>query len=239
MMSIKDLEDELFEEWIKKRGGEQFIKDGVTDSNSFISSSPRILFLLKEANKHSKDEDRDLTDTGLDLRIFLRNGARPATWDNATRWIRGIRSVWNQPDHSPGWKENKSVNKDIRRDFLQEIGMMNLKKTPGTNVAVNKNLERVAIEDQELIRRQFAIYKNFVDVVISCGSVVTRLASTVLINEIQWSNTLYTDRGIEYYRIRNGGILIDYSHPEARVSESLLFYGLIDAIREIRKRDLD
>lgn len=231
MMSIKNLEDELFEEWIKKREGEQFIKDGIVDSNSFISSSPRILFLLKEANKRSKDE--------LDLRKFLKDGARPATWNNATRWAKGIRSVWNQPDHNPAWEDYAEIKKEDRRNVLREIGMMNLKKTPGTNVTINKNLEVAARKDQELIRRQFAIYESFVDVVISCGSVVTNLARVVLIDEIKWSKKLYTNRGIEYYRIPNGGIFIDYSHPEARVAEPLLFYGLIDAIREIRNRNLN
>ncbi len=30
-----------------------------------------------------------------------------------------------------------------------------------------------------------------------------------------------------------GRVIIDYSHPEARVKDCQLYYGLVDAVREI------
>ena len=34
----------------------------------------------------------------------------------------------------------------------------------------------------------------------------------------------------------NNKIIVSYSHPEARVSSNLLYYGLIDAIKEIYEK---
>ena len=45
-----------------------------------------------------------------------------------------------------------------------------------------------------------------------------------------------TTRGIWYVKEPNGRIVIAYSHPEARVKDCILYYGLIDAVREILKK---
>ncbi|WP_053005828.1 hypothetical protein [Kiloniella spongiae] len=44
-----------------------------------------------------------------------------------------------------------------------------------------------------------------------------------------------SQRGIEYFERKRGKFVLSYSHPEARVSPNLLYYGLVDAIREILK----
>lgn len=42
-----------------------------------------------------------------------------------------------------------------------------------------------------------------------------------------------TKRGVEYHEFKAGKYIIRYAHPEARVADSLLYYGLIDAVQEI------
>ena len=46
----------------------------------------------------------------------------------------------------------------------------------------------------------------------------------------KWDETL---RGIWYKKIGKNQHLIWYSHPEARVDNNLLYYALIDGVREI------
>ena len=41
-----------------------------------------------------------------------------------------------------------------------------------------------------------------------------------------------TSRGIWYVRDEEK-IIISYSHPEARTKDCLLYYGLVDAVKEI------
>lgn len=41
-----------------------------------------------------------------------------------------------------------------------------------------------------------------------------------------------TKRGVEYFYDQDC-IIINFSHPEARVNDAYLYYALIDAVREI------
>jgi len=42
-----------------------------------------------------------------------------------------------------------------------------------------------------------------------------------------------TSRGIWYHRLDSGAVVVSYAHPEARVADSLVFYGMVDAVSEI------
>lgn len=42
-----------------------------------------------------------------------------------------------------------------------------------------------------------------------------------------------TSRSINYLEYTHRKYVLDYSHPEARVSPNLILYGLLDAVREI------
>jgi len=73
-MSILESEKKLFTEWEGKRKG--FVKDGVVLERDYLSSNPKIAFILKEVN--SKD-------VGWDLREFVKQGGQPRTWNNVAR----------------------------------------------------------------------------------------------------------------------------------------------------------
>ena len=119
-------ENEIFDRWRNAlpedlRGN--FVPDGVVDDengnqNAYVRSNPKILFLLKEVNDPGPDGG------GWDLRDFLQDGGRWQTWDNATRWLRGIR---NLPNIMP-WGELGNVTEKQRYAELQNIVAMNLKK---------------------------------------------------------------------------------------------------------------
>lgn len=50
-----------------------------------IDSDLKLMIILKEVN--------DRHGGGWDLRKFLRDGARDQTWNNITRWVRGIGTL--------------------------------------------------------------------------------------------------------------------------------------------------
>ena len=54
-------------------------------------------------------------------------------------------------------------------------------------------------------------------------------------NITEYSNPVWkqTKHGIWYVVEPTGRIIVEYSHPEARVKDCLLYYGLVDAVREI------
>jgi hypothetical protein len=210
-MSIKANEDKLFLEWASKR--ENFVYDGVVDEETYLATDKKVLFLLKEANKFSGD-----------LKDVILGSKRRSTWDNIYRWTFGIQNI----EKEIPWKELAKVDLEKRSECLKSIAIMNLKKYSGGHTADNSLVAKIAKEDQSFLKKQFSLYNA--DIVIACG--VTTAAQESLFNdkEILWKET---KRGIGYFEYESGKYFVAFSHPEARAADQLLYYGLIDAIKEI------
>lgn len=54
-------------------------------------------------------------------------------------------------------------------------------------------------------------------------------------NQIAWETTT---RGVRWFMREANKYVVAFAHPEARVDDSLLVYGLLDAIREIIQSSL-
>lgn len=215
-MTIKEQERKFFEVWSKNRSG--FVADGIVDEKSYLSSYPKLMFILKEVN--------DPGGGNWDLRDFLREGARTQTWNNIARWIKGIRNLSQDIE----WRIAKEMSEQDRREILKSICAINLKKSPGGYITDNDSLSKVAIEDKDYLNQQFSLYDP--DLVICCGSVVSHLFDSLILfpNKPEWKSTR---RGIWFHKYEEKKYVIAYSHPEARVADCLLFYGIVDAVREI------
>ena len=219
VLSIADQERALFARWSKDRTS--FVMDGVVDEVSYATSSPKLMFVLKEPN--------DPAQGNWDLREFVRAGARPSTWQSLARWVRGIREL----EHDHPWSEIEQVSADERRDALRSICVMNVKKMPGGHTANGRALWAAGTEDAAFLQEQFYLYDA--DLVISCGQVVTDIlhARVKIAEGKTWKET---HRGLAYLEYKPGKFVVAFSHPEARVPAPLLYYGLIDNVREILRR---
>jgi hypothetical protein len=224
---ILNAEAALFEEWTKIR--QEFSPDGIVDEKLYLTSNPKILLILKEVNSKGG--------ASVDLKDFLKNGAydRKPTWDNVTRWIYGINNI----DKEIEWQEleNRKFLNKLRKELLPTICVINVKKSPGGHTANHNEMWNTADQDKEFLNRQFKLYfdneETRPDIIISGGS-STSITFNKLI-EIPNKNKLKrTARGIWYYEYEDRRFFIYYSHPEARVQDSLLYYGLIDAIKELK-----
>ncbi|MBS3938785.1 MAG: hypothetical protein KGZ50_09490 [Peptococcaceae bacterium] len=214
MMTIVENEEKLFEEWKLKRPG--LIKDGVVNEETFSKSKIKILYLLKEVNGG----------VDWDLRKFISEGARTQTWDNIARWTYGIQNLGKEV----AWSEISSFLLEWRKEQISSICAVNLKKISGGHTTVANKLYAIAIEDKDLLKKQLELYGA--DVIICCGSSVGDLYTNYLYKEEnqQWRTTT---RGVRYCTKGDSRFVIQYAHPEARVNDSLLYYGLIDAVKEI------
>lgn len=181
-------------------------------------SSPKLLFILKEVNDPDGGE--------WDLRKYVREGGRAATWSNVARWAEGLRGL--EVDHP--WSDLSEVDASRRVNSLRSIAAMNLKKTPGGAVNIKANLYQVATEDRVHLNRQFALYDA--DIVVCCGPDVAEIVHRV-IDVVEPQPWRLTRRGVEFREYGSGKLMITHTHPTARVGANLLFYGLIDAAREI------
>jgi hypothetical protein len=218
-MGIAKIEEALFRRW--SEGRDSFVRDGAVLESAFEAASPSMLFLLKEVN------DPGPNGGGWDLRELIREGDRPQTWDNLCRWVQGINGL---PNDTP-WRDLESITQVQRREVLKSIAAMNLKKSPGGHTTVVSSFWQAVHADADLLREQFAIYDA--DLVICCGSVVAEAFDSVLkpSDDSAWR---MTSRGVEFLEYSPGKHVIAYSHPEARVADNLLHYGLMDAVVELR-----
>lgn len=212
-MKIHEKENLLFSKWAKERTG--FVADGVIDEDEYLNSRVKIMFVLKEVN--------DSGGGNWDLREFVREGARQQTWDLITRWVYGIRNL----DKEINWSSIENITIGQRKDVLKSICAINLKKSPGGHTTNAEDFYKVALNDKQYINEQVKLYDP--DLIICCGT--GELFSDLVFEKLQ--NWRVTSRGIWYHEFSTNKFLIAYSHPEARVQKCLLYYGLIDALKEI------
>ena len=215
---IRKQEESLFAEWAGTQRVSDFAKDGVVCERLYKATKPKLLFVLKEVNKAKN----------FDLRVFLANGGRSQTWDNVTRWVMGIRNA--RKDIC--WSRLESISGVQRKEHLSSVAAINMKKSPGGHTTDAKLFRETIALHKDLIRRQIALYDA--DLVILCGSIVAEGFELAFQPAIagRWRKTA---RGIPFIEYQPGKYAISYAHPEARVQDSLLFYGLIDAVREIER----
>jgi hypothetical protein len=214
-------ETQLFYDW--RKSTPNLSEDGIIDPESYLNTEVKILFLLKEVN--SKD--------GFNLREYVREGGRTQTWDNIARWTCGIHN-WKKDFN---WDEIEPINIKTRKEWLRFIGVMNIKKTPGGHTSNAKSLWEDSSKDKEFLDRQFKLYYNNPqlkpDFIIACGTQTSNFFHT-LIPFAQDKLWMHTTRGVQYYEYEKGKFFIKYAHPEARVADNLLYYGLIDAVKELK-----
>lgn len=125
-----------------------FNEDGIVDHERWatLSDGKHILVLLKETN-------------GLhgSLVECLRHGGNGKTWNNVVRWAKmALDGVYLD-----------RVAQNEFQDIIRNIAVMNLKKYAGGPRANAKEIERVANQDADLLRRQITLYEP--DILLTGG----------------------------------------------------------------------
>lgn len=212
-MSISEKESVLFEDWRGNREG--FVFDGVVSELDYLKSKIKLCFVLKEVN--------DLGGGGWDLREFIEGGARSQTWNNVSRWVTGIRNI----DSEIKWSELEGIDNNYRKKHLRSICAFNLKKSPGGHTTERASYNTVVSEDKAYIEKQYSLYDA--DITICCGT-GWDLRWVLDLND---SEVFETSRGVKWFMNKQNKPVFIYAHPAARVQDSLIVYGLIDAVREV------
>jgi hypothetical protein len=214
-MTIKEKEDNFFADY--PIGEDKIVRDGIVEEGSYSTSSPKILFLLKEANSPEKGE--------WSLIKHIREDQHAPTFDTLARWTVGIRSL---PRDLP-WEGIKDISPYSRICALNYVVLFNLKKVPGYGTTDEIALEKFAEKYADLLREQFSFYNP--DIVICCGKSVGRLFNNfILPNNEPWPNT---KGNIPYRKYEPNKFVIAYSHPQARVNKESQYYGIVNAVKEI------
>lgn len=206
-------EENLLKEWRKSVPG--FISDGCVDPEKYAKAPVKLLFLLKEVNG-GKD---------WDLRKFLKEeGGRAQTWDAVARWVEGLFNL----GEDFLWTNLSDPKKSefLRKNNLPQICAVNVKKTAGTYVTDPAALQQFVEENRSFLKRQIKLYQA--DIIILCGTEHQYFKAVE-----QKPSRNMTKHGVQYYIEDDGTVVISFSHPAARVDPCFLYYGLIDAVKEI------
>ena len=213
IVSMTERQEALFRAW--REEDPTIITDGLVDEGAYLSSPVKVLYLLKEVNGGES----------WDLCAFLAEGGRAQTWDNITRWTMGI----HQLDRDIPWSQLQTITAEQRREVLRTVCAVNVKKTSGGHTADADKLLRAVRGSRDRLREQLAIYRP--DLIVCCGT-ESLYFEHICQHEPPWE---MTSRGIWYAREGDTAV-VSYSHPEARVKDCLLYYGLTDAVREILRK---
>lgn len=212
-MNIIDEEMKIFSQL--KEQNPDIIQDGIIDESKYINAPVKIAYILKEANGGK----------GWSLAEFISGGGRRQTWDNVARWTEGIFKI----DKELKWTYLESQNEKRRLEYLKYICAVNIKKTSGSYVSNSNEIKKAAVLNGEIITKQINLYAP--DIIICCGTADEFIKLYFKNTAINWN---MTSRGIWY--AKNGtSTVISYLHPQARVKDCILYYGIVDAVKEIFK----
>lgn len=224
MKSIAKRENIIFDNW-----SNLIVKDGVVDEDCFLSTKIKIIVIMKETNDYVNSEQ--------DLRIFLKQGARGATWNNIVRWVYGLQNL--NSDVNELWKSIAYVDNNTRIKYLSTISSINLKKRPGGASTNLDELKSESKKDIEHLKKQISLYKNLNFVLCGSRDVANLVAKYELFGKIEFLQHKNT-----YVKIAqiNDTNIISYYHPQVRGKGSgkeELFKNLIISVKDFLHNKTD
>lgn len=222
----------LFDEWEKQQGAikmtqhaqeidviidhtKGFIRDGVVCPELWFTQSIRPLYLLKEAYGTGY---WDLTTDHL-----LKSNRSSQMWRRISEWTYGLQSTsksiiapyggWNAIDY-------------YGNEYLQQIAVVNVKKSSGQSSSDMDNIRVYAQFDKEYLYRELALCDP---TIIICG-----YTASVLDIIFEKSVRQLKNDNIFYYITLNGHkvLVLDYWHPANQYPDIMNYYGLIGAYQQ-------
>ncbi|WP_419507193.1 hypothetical protein [Alistipes communis] len=237
--NIKEQEQKLFVRWreavAKRDRKEIFVRDGLVNEKEWFASSPRMVFILKEANDRNGREFDLITDC-------LLNQPTATTWKNVARWSYGIQELWHAGGVELPWRTVQDPKGAVGRGNWQKqlypLCVMNLSKIPGGPRTNTASLATKFSPFQQCFAEQFGLYKEHADLVICCGDAVARLSLPVITRHVygytyQCGQGRQEEGGYWYYKITNGPYVISVPHPQASIRHEEMYGKLMYTVRII------
>lgn len=230
--------DELFAYWKEKPPGDitytagkekiektvdhrkdYFIADGIVNEDIWNSGDrKRILFVLKEAYG---------TDWGTNtLATWLKNDHPTlAIWKRIAKWVYGIQNT----NADSVKRYETSLSDSIHAESLEQMAVMNLKKSGGESQSNYSEIDAYADYDKIEIRKEFGLIDA--DIII-CGSTFGCLLEKVF--EQKRPLASHGEDNWYYYLNLDGKerLYIDMYHPANRWPDLMNYYTVTNIYQQ-------
>ena len=197
----------------------QFVQDGIIDSDLFYKQATRILFIAKEHNALDKSYNQS------DAIIINDSYSYPKWWNHRvylqfshriSEWAHGILS---------GFSVCEKINSQQKHNALKSIAFTNVKKTMGGAVSNSDLINSYIVNSRELLHRQIAEISP--TVIICCfryNWYVERLFNLDM--------KQLTPNGFGFATWNNIDV-INFYHPSSRKNKSWLYTQLAEAVKYV------
>lgn len=206
--------DDLFARW-QEHGLHKdvipFNKDGIVDPEIWFQQNTRVLYLLKEAYHKKQYESYDLAQELHDYDPW------DTMWLRVAEWSYGIRNTSKNiiADYAEIYCDS---DKQKRKQEIQRIAVVNIKKSGGQNSSSEENLQLYADSDDELLTEQIDLINP---TVIVCGYTFGHLNS--FYSHINKKGDYNPNCFYKYKDIT----ILDYYHPAASgIPAFMTYYAL-------------
>lgn len=229
---VKQEEKALFKKW-KTQYKEDLEQSGEKEKGFFVTDGmvnplayKNIVFVLKEVNGATKE---------WHLSEMLQGGSNGNSWNNIARWTKGLTCASPQEACDLVWDDTiEKIRQEDRDIQLAKVATMNLKKISGTSEAKWPEIKAFSEKYEKNLQEQISLYDP--EIIICCGG-GGKFLDDILFRDEQTKEIIpsqRTSRGI-WYRKKGNLINIFFFHPNARMNSNILYYTLMDAVREIKE----
>jgi len=221
---LRQSEELLFSEWraTKEITHENFVADGVVHPETYIKTTPRLLFLAREA--HWEDEGMH-----HDMRKYLAEGVNWRSWQVIARWTRAITTTEDVP-----WEDvdDEAMEQNFKRDEFRKVAFVNIKKQGGSSSVNWNKLIAYTKACAHFVRRQIELYNPNV---IICNGTIWLLERFILPHTIRDSRR-WSDNDVVWFPLRDRPcVVIETPHFTARKAHREMYERLVTAYEEIRQ----
>lgn len=223
---IRQMEDVLLQEWRNSAeyAHTKFIAYGVIHPATYVITSPKVLFLAREANWQDEVSYKD-------MRSYLVEGVDWRNWQVIARWTKALTA-----DHDVVWQDVDDEAKALsfKRDELRKVAFVNIKKQGGRASVDWKELITYAKSYASYILRQIEICKPNV---IVCNGTMWMLERFVIPYTMREAPR-WTQNDVRWFPLSAWPcVVIDMPHFTARKDHRELYERLVLAWNEIRGGD--
>ena len=227
----------LFERWESKPAkgkinhSDRFIKDGVICPEKWFSQKIRPLFFFKEAYTQTGENSmKDLVEGHLKIDKPIDK-----MWQRVSTWTRSLMEMAETGEIPPFKKPDRITR--YGNPYLNQIAVMNIKKSSGEKTSNEENLNLYAEYDAEEIYNQLVLCDPNI---IICGY-TGRFVIELLDKKCQYKETVTpfdSDHFLYKYEFNSHKLaVICYWHPANHYPDFLNYYGLMHILHHIIAED--